>query len=141
MSVSVLAVACGSGPTDPELAPDLPVTVLVAEGDTAAIGLGESTLLPAAGVSVTYVALVSDSRCPTGVTCVWEGDAAVRVEMESLGQRVTAELHTAFQPRSVALGDVVVELLEVRPYPAIDHLADPAVASMVVAVTVGPSSG
>ncbi len=37
------------------------------------------------GVSITPLSLVSDSRCPAGVTCVWAGTVTIKAKLEKEG--------------------------------------------------------
>jgi hypothetical protein len=61
-----------------------------------------------------------DSRCPTGVTCVWEGNAEVRLEFSSQIAEFAPQarvLNTSLEPRSVSVLGVTVRLVDVAPYP------------------------
>lgn len=52
-----------------------------------------------------YQRLVTDSRCPPDVQCVWAGDAIVAFEWSPAGGAAQAfELHTGKEPRSHELG-------------------------------------
>ena len=50
--------------------------------------------------SLTFVRVVSDSRCPPKVQCVWAGDAIIelRVTRDRVSRNLT--LHTGLEPRS-----------------------------------------
>ncbi len=76
----------------------LPLESVVALVLTASLTLsaGETVRIPNRSVHVTFVRVESDSRCPTGVTCVWEGDAAVRIAVRrDDGPSESLLLHTA----------------------------------------------
>ena len=55
---------------------------------------------------------VSDSRCPSDVTCLWAGEAAVRLAIRSKGK--TAE-HELKEFQKGALDGYVFEILQVLP--------------------------
>lgn len=38
------------------------------------------------GVSINFMEVVEDSRCPTGVNCIWAGRAKVKVSVTSNGK-------------------------------------------------------
>lgn len=58
-----------------------------------------------------YQRLVTDSRCPPDVHCVWAGDAIVAFEWAPAGGTAQAfELHTGKEPRSHALGGRTLRL-------------------------------
>ncbi len=65
-------------------------------------------------VSVTPTEVVSDSRCPSGVQCIWAGEIKVKVTMETTvghgAQEFTLE-------KPVTFGKYLITLKEVSPYP------------------------
>lgn len=68
---------------------------------------------------VTFVRVVTDSRCPASVTCVWEGDAEVLLELKRSGmtpKRFSLHTHESFANDTVIDG-ISVELMSVDPYP------------------------
>ena len=64
----LLLVSCATSPIDPRTV-RLDAEFTLAPGQTAQVEGG--------GLRVTFYGVSADSRCPTGVTCVWEGDAAL----------------------------------------------------------------
>lgn len=68
-------------------------------------------------LNITFTGEVQDSRCPTTVTCVWEG--RVDVELEVDGQLVSLGLPNDEQlgASKATVGNYVIELLEVFPAP------------------------
>jgi hypothetical protein len=86
------------------------------------LAIGESIALPQKALTLTFEAVVEDSRCPTGVECIWEGDAAVRLRLdESEKARATHVLHTSsrFQ-QAFEHGELLVRLVNVAPHPTVD---------------------
>ncbi len=45
---------------------------------------GETVVLK--GVSIKFMEVIEDSRCPTGVNCIWAGRAKVKVSVTSNGK-------------------------------------------------------
>jgi hypothetical protein len=81
--------------------------VTVAQGKTAAV---------VDGVSVRFMSVTGDSRCPADAMCIQGGDAIVKLQVTSGKDTREAELHTGnMQP--VASGDVTIELVQLAPYP------------------------
>ncbi|TBN03325.1 hypothetical protein EYD45_09970 [Hyunsoonleella flava] len=61
---------------------------------------------------------IQDSRCPTGLVCVWEGDAATYFSLDN-GQNIksiTLHTNTIFQQDTLIDG-LRIKLLDVSPYP------------------------
>jgi hypothetical protein len=60
------------------------------------LAVGQVTLVEGPGLRILFRAVSGDSRCPADVTCVWEGDATVALQVT--GASVPAapyELHTS----------------------------------------------
>jgi hypothetical protein len=55
---------------------------------------------------------IADSRCPTDVTCLWAGEARVRLTIQSEGK---ASEHEIKEFQKGALDGYVFEILEVLP--------------------------
>ncbi|MDR3236645.1 MAG: hypothetical protein LBT48_08005 [Prevotellaceae bacterium] len=63
--------------------------------------------------------VLNDSRCPTGVLCDWEGNAAVRLDLIVTGNyhyQFTLNTNRKFQTDTV-INDIKFELVELAPYP------------------------
>jgi hypothetical protein len=79
---------------------------------------GESVRLPQIGLIARFDSVTSDSRCPLGVDCFWQGDGATRLSVfRDMDQAVTCTLHTTLSPRLIEVGDLVIQLKELQPYP------------------------
>lgn len=63
----------------------------IEDGDVFSLRAGDSVHLSNAG-RLTYVALLDDSRCPSGVQCIWAGEAQIAFNWQPVGsaqQRIT----------------------------------------------------
>ncbi len=66
-----------------------------------------------AGMTVTPLEVVEDSRCPSGVNCIWKGTVRLKVRLESEGNTTqTPELSFG---NSVVFGDKKITLVTVNP--------------------------
>ena len=45
------------------------------------LSIGQSATVTAENLSVKFIEVVSDSRCPTGATCIWAGEASCLIEI------------------------------------------------------------
>ncbi len=45
------------------------------------IALGQNAAIPGENLSIKFTKLVSDSRCPTGVQCIWQGEVSCLIEL------------------------------------------------------------
>ncbi len=101
----------------------VPKVRTVALGESFSVRVGESVSVSGAGVSVTFSALVSDSRCPRGAQCIQAGKAVISVAVARAGGGpVTLTLDTD-GPRSARSGNRSVELISIsRGVPTIAQL-------------------
>jgi hypothetical protein len=78
---------------------------------------GQSASISEAGLTVRFIGVTGDSRCPGDAICITGGSASVRVELRSSragNQEVTFETGK-LEP--VKFGTFTVELTELSPYP------------------------
>ena len=132
------AAACRSSSAGPLDAPNESTpaaAVKVTAPDTLRLHAGEVGSVDRGRLVIRFLAVESDSRCPSTVNCVWEGDAAALLHLTDADGRLTrTTLHTALQPKSVEYAGYDVALAYVEPYPnalaPIDSAAYVAVLSV-----------
>ena len=66
---------------------------------------GQSAVFEAEKLEVTFVDVLSDSRCPTDVTCVWQGVVTVRLAISSGGKETQ---HEVMETKSVTVDGYTV---------------------------------
>jgi len=67
--------------------------------------------------------VLNDSRCPTGVYCIWEGNAEVRFRFETTNENpvlFNLNTHKGFKTYTIVSG-YKITLLNLDPYPVEDH--------------------
>lgn len=105
--ILVIAAACATG------------RVNVPLGEPFDLRYGQTAVVENV-MQIRFVELVSDSRCPRTVQCVWAGNAEIRLEIEADGR---AEVHTLNTnatlqaPNEVTAFGHRVRLVELAPYP------------------------
>jgi hypothetical protein len=81
------------------------------------LAVGQSAVVDA-DVRLTLKNVSDDSRCPVDVTCVWEGDAKVAVEVLTPTPREEHELHTSGRDSHEAKhGAYRITLVKLEPAP------------------------
>jgi starvation-inducible outer membrane lipoprotein len=79
---------------------------------------GQTARLDGTGVTVSFVGVPEDSRCPVDVQCVWAGNGAVSlVVTDETGGKTTVILNTMLSPRSVRVSGYEIGLTGLRPDP------------------------
>lgn len=95
----------------------------VAENHAATLQIGE--LLKFGDKSVKFKKLISDSRCPADVTCIWAGEAKILVEVfengKSYGEEtliISGSGHTVASLNELFDGESYrLSAIDLRPYP------------------------
>lgn len=78
---------------------------------------GQTAVVAGEGLSVTFDAVPEDSRCPTGVQCVWAGNAQVQVILSKDGKAAGVVLNTNLEPKTATYLNYTIELVSLDPYP------------------------
>lgn len=113
--------------------------ILISACSTAPQNLHEGAVVLRAGetasnddgsVKITFIEVVEDSRCATGVECVWAGQVKVLLEV-ALGteiQQYTLTTGTLLEgdTDSIIIGGYNITLTQVDPYPLFEQLTNPA---------------
>jgi hypothetical protein len=119
-----MAIACAS--------PSGPTAQL---NENFVLGPGQSARVSGADVSVRFMGVQGDSRCPADAVCIQGGDAIVRVEvLTSTGGATTYDLHTA-NSQPARHGDVSIALVELTPYPFASRPTQPGAYRATLRVT------
>lgn len=77
-------------------------------------------------VLLTFKSVLQDSRCPTGVVCVWQGQAVVLVNVK-IGNKDYGdfEMTTLDRPSTINAGAYYIEFFDLAPYPVYGEPTDP----------------
>lgn len=69
-------------------------------------------------LKIKFVSLVSDSRCPKDVTCIWAGDAEILLKVRAKGKAKFIHLHTSGRfDQATQFDGYVITLNSLEPYP------------------------
>ncbi|MGH7467527.1 MAG: hypothetical protein ACRENP_06025 [Longimicrobiales bacterium] len=113
------AVAACSSATEAPLSMDPDDAVVASEvGQTFELRVGQTARVGSGGLLIGFRGVEGDSRCPVDVTCVWAGDAKLRVPV-TIGRMAwtSLELHTNLDPRSARFRDHTITVVGLRPDP------------------------
>lgn len=82
---------------------------------------GQLAKIRTAGLTIDFDRVAEDSRCPTGVQCVWEGDAQIELTVSSSSGRESLVLHTSRRfEREVVFDGWKIVLTDLKPRPRED---------------------
>jgi len=106
------STACSTGESVfgvPQYSAAIPFDVVLAPGEQIMV---DSTF------RVAFEGVKEDSRCPIDVICVWQGNAAVALELTAgEGPTLPFTVNTGIEPDSAVHAGYFVQLLEVNPAP------------------------
>ena len=122
--------ACASGGVESPTAPAVNEEFTLQPGQTAAVA--------GTALRVTFDAVRDDSRCPTDVTCIWEGDATVVLRVKVDSDEAVRELHTnegGERSRKVPAGGFVIALERLDPAPRSTQPIEPSAYRVTLRVS------
>jgi hypothetical protein len=115
LTAAVLAAGCGSGGTA------IPTPSVVVLGQQFALKVGQTQAIKDENLSVKFVAVAADSRCPLGAECIQAGEARCQVQVISRQQVSNLELveiGLSKESTSALMGQYRVSF-QVTPYPEV----------------------
>ena len=103
------------------------------------LAVGDSVAVGPERLTVGFEKIASDSRCPIGVLCIWEGDAAAEMwaDLPDLGREDFVVHSNHGFDYAIRYGGYVIELKRVSPYPEYGVPNDPKAYVITVAVSGG----
>lgn len=60
---------------------------------------------------------ISDSRCPEGVVCIWQGEVSLKGEWTVNNNKTAVELHTLIKDQDKQPDGFTIEIIDAKPYP------------------------
>jgi hypothetical protein len=85
-------------------------------------------------LSIRFVGVTNESRCPTGAQCAWAGNAEVELALSGSGDQVT-HLNTGVQyPKTEKYHGYTITLQELKPYPVLGQTIAPGSYTAVLVV-------
>ena len=83
----------------------------MALGQSFTLGIGQSVTVSVPGLTMTFVALVEDSRCPIGVQCIQAGRAVISLTVAKAGTAPATVAVSTEDPPSSRYGSNTIELV------------------------------
>ncbi len=82
------------------------------------LSIGQSVAVAGENISIKFVEVISDSRCPQGATCIWAGEASCLIEVtnpESTYRKVLTQPGLSEPPQTDFQKYEIT--FDLRPYP------------------------
>lgn len=69
-------------------------------------------------LTIHFLEVIDDSRCPVGTTCVWAGNAKVKLTLSAARKRAQEfELNSDLRPRSIEYGGYKISFISLTRRP------------------------
>jgi hypothetical protein len=83
--------------------------------------INQDAIIEGEGLAVVFESVLEDGRCPEDVTCVWSGNAKIKLRLSKQKQTPGAiNLNTDVKPKSSSYLDYEIRLVALKPLPKKD---------------------
>ena len=118
----------------------------VSPGEPVALGVGQTVGIEGSGDTLAFTGVISDSRCPVNVRCVWAGEAVLAFELRHHGAVVARSVTVSPSvDASGVLGPYRLAVLSLEPEPTAATAIPPADYEATIVLdrlpTLPPGSG
>ena len=96
-----------------------PADIQAQPGQEVSLSAGQTAVIDGEDLRIKFVEVVSDSRCPNGVTCIWQGEVSALVEIslaDSVHQLVLTQPGLTAEPAAKIFGGYEL-VFYMDPYP------------------------
>ena len=97
---------------------------------------GQQVIVEGEKLTLRFSSLFEDSRCPSSVTCVSAGNAAIILDVSRKKKKaVQAMLNTTLDPQGVEYRGFKIRMVALNPYPVIPGPKDPSEYEAILIVS------
>lgn len=96
-----------------------PSPTTTALGRTVSLSPGQSVTIDGESLKIKFVEIINDSRCASGVTCIWQGEVSVRLDIsyrDAAYTKVATQPGLTSNPSSFEFNGYLLHC-NVQPYP------------------------
>ena len=119
--------------------PATEMSITASLGQAFDIKVGQEASISSQQLTLKFLSVSEDSRCPQGTNCIWEGNGKVNIELTPTGQTsYVVELNTAMSLKSEATYlNYKISLLDLQPYPSAGRTIQQSEYIVTVRVSTG----
>lgn len=103
--------------------------------ETLTLRKGQQKTASSSKISVKFISVLDDSRCPSNAKCIWAGNARIQIAV-SKGKKTPQifELNSNLKPQSIVFEGYEINFGSLTPHPGQDTVSLPApVATITIA--------
>jgi hypothetical protein len=93
--------------------------------ETFTLGVGKQKTSKKSKLKIKFLEVTEDSRCPTGVNCIWAGNAKVKVQISNAYRSEIFEINTDLDSKRAVFDGWSIRIDNLTPYPHSDKTLDP----------------
>jgi hypothetical protein len=82
------------------------------------VQINQQKTLTKSKLTIKFVSLIEDSRCPTDAQCIQAGNARIQIEVKKGSASKTFEISTNPKSQAVSFGGYAINLIDLNPKPA-----------------------
>jgi len=94
------------------------MATLAKDPETFSVQIGEQKVTTTGKITVKFIEVLEDSRCPPHVTCVWAGNAKIKISVKK-GRKAakTFELNSTLDPKTIVFEGYDICFVDLRLMP------------------------
>ena len=97
----------------------------------------QSAEIKSEDIIITFLNVTSDSRCPSDVTCVWQGQAGIELNVQKGEEESTVSLSIGgdSNPNESIFNSHLIQLVDLSPYPVSTKTIQPEEYTATIKIT------
>ncbi len=101
------------------------------------LSINHSAEIKSEDITVTFFNVTSDSRCPSDVTCIWQGQAGIEFGVQKGGVESTVSLSIGGDsiPEESIFDAYLIQLVDLSPYPISTKIIQPEDYTATIKIT------
>lgn len=111
----------------------LTVAVAARSKDKITLRAGQQKTIAQGELTIKFISVVEDSRCPADARCIWAGNAKIKIAVtDKRGRSKVMEVNTNLEPRGERFGGYAINLSGLTPEPTGRGAASKYVATLTI---------
>jgi hypothetical protein len=99
--------------------------VFAKRDETVTLRVGQQTTTKLGKLTIRFVGVDSDSRCPINARCIWAGNARVKISVAKGRKRATAfDLNSMLKPDVISYAGYDIRFVDLTPRPGEEQMED-----------------
>jgi len=99
--------------------------------------INQSAEIKSEDITVTFFNVTSDSRCPSDVTCIWQGQAGIELDVQKgeVESTVSLSIGGDSSPEESIFNSYLIQLVDLSPYPISTKNIQPEDYTVTIKIT------